>query len=391
MLVIYCSSVEAEEWRVNSTINQSLSYDDNFTMTEDPEGSMIYRLLPTLGLTRKTGVWDIEAGASYGVQTYTNKIVQDQKLQNYGLSTVYKTSHSNLGLRANYSITPTRNTALESSGNFVSNASSDTWSVSPSYSYQLTGQDSFISSASYSKTAYSATDINSTNSTTGFNDSENQSINLGWQHKWTERLDFSLSPFYSNFKSALSESSSYGINLSSNYSISKQWLLSGTIGGRITDTTIETTVSPGQNVVDQSTSQGFLADLKGSYTGKKLSSSFGISRSLVPAAQGQLTEQTVIGFNLSYKLSERLSSNFGASYQQTDAVNNNSVRNGAALNRTNIMFITGLGWKLTQDCNLEASYQHKRQEIKNPDTITADSNLFMLTLNYNWPGLNVSR
>lgn len=336
-------------------------------------------------------MWDIEADASYGLQTYTNKNVQDQKLQNYGLSTVYKTSHSNLGLNTNYSITPTRNTALESSGNFASNASSENWSISPSYSYKLTGRDSLTGSASYSKTTYSSTDFNSSNSTAGFNDSENQSINLGWQGTWTERLDFSVSPFYSNFKSALSESSSYGINLSSNYAVSKQWILSGTIGGRITDTTVETGVSSGQNVVDQTTSEGFLADLRAGYVGKKLSSSFGLSRSLVPSAQGQLTEQTIINFDLSYKLSERLSSNLGASYQQTDAVNNSSVSNGTGLNRTNFMFITGLGWKLTRDCNLVASYQFRRQEIKNPDTNTADSNMFMLTLNYNWPGLSVSR
>lgn len=386
LLAVYCSTVEAAEWKIDSTINQSLSYDDNFQMTEEPVGSLIYQLTPTLNFDRNTDFWDIETDVSYGLQTYSDKTAIDQNPQRYGLITEYRAERSTLGLAANYSITPTRNTATAYSGNFTSNATSENWSVSPNYSFKLSELDSLISSASYSQSTYS---------TDEFNDNENQSINLGWQRQWSERGHYSISVFYSSFKSTgqtgvNSDSDSYGINLSANYSLSELWQLSGTVGGRMTDSTTETQVFTGQIVTDQNTSEGFLADLSAIYTGEKLSSSFSFSRSLIPSAQGQLTEQTSINLRLSYQLSEQLSANLGGSYQQTDSVNNNdSINNtdNGLNNRTNISLSTGLDWKLAQDWVLSGSYLRRSQET----TYTADANLFMLTLNYNWPGFSLSR
>jgi predicted porin len=386
MLAFYCSSVEAAEWTLSSSINQSLSYNDNFRMTEIPQDSVIYRLTPTLNFARKTEVWDIVTDVSYGIQSYSDTTVQDQNPQNYGFNTQYKTGLSNLGLSANYSITPTRNTAEQDSGNFNSNAERENWSISPSYSYQLTGRDSLIGSASYTKSTYSTTD---------FNNSEHQTVSLGWQRQWTGRISYSISPFYTRFKSDRNSSSinndSYGINLSTSYSLSKLWQLNGTIGGRITDTTIENLVNPGQTIVDQNMSEGFLANLTASYTNEKLSSVLGFSHSLVPSAQGQLNVQTLISFDLSNRFSRRLSSHFMASYRQTESVSNNSLSNTNESSRTNINFSTGLDWQLARDWILSMSYQYRRQERKSPDTITADSNTFMLTVNYIWSDLHVWR
>jgi predicted porin len=382
----YCASSPAAEWKMESSINQSLSYDDNFRMAKEPVDSLIYQLTPTLKLARRTEVWDTATDVSYGVQSYSDKSTQDQNPQRYGFNTQYRTERSSLGLGSTYSITPTRNTALQDSGNFASDAVNENWSVSPSYSYKMTELDSLIGSASYSKSTYS---------TAAFSNNDNQSVNLGWQRQWSERLHYSVSTFYSRFESQQSSSNvssdSYGINLSANYMLSELWQLNGTIGGRITDTTNKIEANPGLMVVNQTTSQGFLADLSARYTGERLSSSFGLNRSLVPSGQGQLTEQTGINLDLSYQLSERLSSRMGASYQQTDSASGNQMANTNGVKRTNINLSAGLDWKLTPDWIFSASYQHRKQESKNSDTITADSNIFMLMINYNWPGLSISR
>jgi predicted porin len=382
----YCASSPAAEWKMESSINQSLSYDDNFRMAEEPVGSLIYQLTPTLNLARKTEVWDAATEASYGVQSYSDSATQDQNPQRYGFNTQYRTERSSLGLGSSYSITPTRNTALLDSGNFVSDAVGENWSVTPSYSYKMTELDSLTASAIYSKTTYSTGD---------FSNNDNQSINLGWQRQWSERLNYSVAAFYSKFESQQSSSNvssdSYGINLSTNYMLSELWQLNGTIGGRITDTTNKIEANPGLMVVNQTTSQGFLADLSARYTGERLSSSFGLNRSLVPSGQGQLTEQTGINLDLSYQLSERLSSRMGASYQQTDSASGEPMDNTNGVERTNINLSAGIDWKLTPDWIFSAIYQHRKQERKNPDTITANSNIFMLTLNYNWPGLSISK
>ncbi|WAK01150.1 hypothetical protein [Methylobacter sp. YRD-M1] len=390
----FCSSLDAAEWIVDGTVNQSLSYNDNVRMLpENAEGSVVYNLTPTLNFARMTEVWDIQGRASYGVQHYTDIEELDQNPQDYGLSTVYRTERSNTGLSASYSIVPSQNFAEQDTGNFATNAKRNNLTVTPTYSYRFTELDSLISSASYSKSTYS--NPGSGNNDTiinNFNDNEVKSINVGWQRQWSELFAQSISVFYSNYNSTgriNSESNSYGINLTSSYQLSEEWQFSGTIGGRITDTSIDTVIIPGLlTAINQNTSEGFLTDIGVHYKGENLSSNFGLSRSLVPSGQGQLTEQTRVSLDFSYRITERLSSGLTASYQETDSVSD--INGGLGQSRTNTWVSPNINWELTQDWLLSASYAYRNQDRKNPDR-TADSNIFMLTINYNWPGLSISR
>lgn len=391
---VFCSSLDAAEWIVDGIVNQSLSYNDNVRMlSENPEGSVVYNLTPTLNFARKTEVWDVQGRASYGVQHYTDMEELDQNPQDYGLSTVYRTERSDIGLSASYSIVPSQNFAEQDTGNFATNARRNNLTVTPTYSYRFTELDSLISSASYSKSTYS--NPGSGNGDTlinSFNDNESKTINVGWQRQWSELFSQSISVFYSNYNSTgqiNSESNSYGINLSSSYQLSEEWQFSGTIGGRITDTSIDTVIIPGLlTATNQNTSEGFLTDIGVHYKGESLSSNFGLSRSLVPSGQGQLTEQTRVGLDFSYRITERLSSGLTASYRETDSVSDINGRLGQS--RTNILVSPNINWELAQDWLLSASYTYRNQDRKNPDR-TADSNIFMLTINYNWPGLSISR
>lgn len=391
---VFCSSLDAAEWIVDGTVNQSLSYNDNVRMLpENAKGSVVYYLTPTLNFARKTEVWDIEGRASYGVQHYTDMEELDQNPQNYGLSTEYRTDRSNMGLSASYSVVPSQNFAEQDTGNFATNTRRNNLTVTPTYSYRFTELDSLISSASYSKSTYS--NPGSGNNDTiinSFNDNESKTINVGWQRQWSELFSQSISVFYSNYNSTgriNSESNSYGINLTSSYQLSEEWQFSGTIGGRITDTSIDTVIIPGLlTATNQNTSEGFLTDIGVHYKGESLSSNFGLSRSLVPSGQGQLTEQTLVSLDFLYRITERLSSGLATSYRETDSVSD--INGGLGQSRTNIQVSPNINWELTQDWLLSASYAYRNQDRKNPDR-TADSNIFMLTINYNWPGLSISR
>jgi len=391
---VFCSSLDAAEWIVDGIVNQSLSYNDNVRMlSENPEGSFIYYLTPTLNFARKTEAWDVQGRASYGVQHYTDIEELDQNPQDYGLSTEYRTERSLTGLSASYSVVPSQNFAEQDTGNFATNARRNNLTVTPTYSYRFTELDSLISSATYSKSTYS--NPGSGNNDTvinNFNDNEVKSINVGWQRQWSELFSQSISAFYSNYNSTgqiNSESNSYGINLTSSYQLSEEWQFNGTIGGRITDTNIDTVIIPGLlTATNQDTSAGFLTDIGVHYKGESLSSNFGLSRSLVPSGQGQLTEQTLISLDFLYQITERLSSGLTTSYRETDSVS--GINGGFGQSRTNIWVSPNINWELTQDWLLSASYAYRNQDRKNPDR-TADSNIFMLTINYNWPGLSISR
>jgi|GEM_PF-664687 len=398
---IFCSDLDAAEWTVSGNLNQSLSYNDNVRMlSQNPEASAIYVLTPTLNFARKTEVWDVQGSASYGLQHYTDIEELNNNPQNYGLSTAYRTERSNTGLSASYSVLPSQNFAEQDTGNFASNASRENISVTPSYSYQFTELDSLISSASYSKSTYSNAGFGNNGADfNNFNNNETKSINVGWQRQWSELFMQSISVFYSNYESTgqvSASSDSYGINLSSSYQLSEKWQFSGTVGGRITDTSTETAIIPGLLMMtDQNTSEGFLTDIGVHYTGESLSSNFSLSRSLVPSGQGQLTEQTRVSLDFLYQITERLSSGLTTSYQETDSVSNSN--NGLGISRTNIQVSPNINWKLTEDWLLSASYAYRQQERPNSTTIdntrfgTAESNIFMLSINYNWPGLSISR
>ncbi|WP_156830527.1 porin family protein [Methylobacter marinus] len=397
----FCSGIDAAEWGVNATINQALSYNDNVRMSQNPQGSVIYDLTPTINFTRKTEVWDIVGMASYGLQHYTEIEQFNNNPQHYGLITAYRTERSNLGLSANYSIAPSQNFAEQDTGNFSSNADRKNLSVTPSYSYRFTELDSLIGSASYSKSTYSNGGSNNGADFNNFNDNENKSVNIGWQRQWSELFMQSISVFYTNYESTgqvNSNSDSYGINLSSSYQFSEKWQFSGTIGGRITDTSTETVIIPGLlTAIEQNTTEGFLADVGVHYKGERLSSNFGVSRSLVPSGQGQLTEQTRVSLDLSYQITERLSSGVAASYQETDSASGDDDSLG--ISRTNTRISPHVDWKLTQDWLMSASYAYRKQDSGNSAAITGsrgatgngDSNIFMLSINYNWPGLSISR
>lgn len=383
ILLLLPGFVLCAEWSLKSSIDQFLGYDTNVRMQEQAQGSFFYKIIPVLTLSHKTDFSEIKADALYGTQIYTDVTGFDQDIQNYTLSGTYKTQQIDWGLVLNHSATPQRNNALQNSGAFASNSVNITQSVSPSLTYHVNEINSLILTPSYSTTSFSNADINT------FRNYENLTINLAWQHAWTERYSTSLSPFYSKFKSngtsALSSInySSYGINFSNSYNLSEQWQLSGTVGIRQTDTSGSST---------NSSSQGFLADLSANYTGDNISSGVSFRRSLAPSSFGRLQEQTDLSWTINYKIAERLSTNFNIYYLESTQVNLNTQGT-----RKNIVIQPGINWNISPEWTLSGSYRYRSQDRNQDDSGNivgnnfAESHLIMFTINYKWQGLSISR
>jgi hypothetical protein len=342
-----------------------------------------------LTFLRTTDTTEIQADASYGTQVYSNDTLKslNQDIQNYSLRGLYKTERFDWSVSGNYSVAPTRNSALQSGGNFSANSSNTTWSVSPSVTYRLTELDSLVLSPSYSSTVIDRKTVDNQ-----FRDYTIASVNLAWLHPWTERYTTTASWFYSNYDSQRGNFAgsteiifdSVGVNFSNEYKLSERWNLVGTIGGRHSQST---------NGGVSSSSFGFLADTSATYTGENYSAGFSFSRSLAPSYQGFLQEITSFGVNYSYQISDNLTSSFGAGYQESTRVNASGQSD-----RKNIYLDPSISWHFLPEWTLRGSYQYRTQNrssdnvaTSSPTSTATDANLFMLSINYNWQGLKLSR
>ena len=381
-MLLGVTPLRADEWEVKGKIDQNLSYDDNVIMRKDSEASMIYALTPELNFTHRTDVSEITANASYGIQRYFDISELNRDNQNYGVKGKYFTDATLWGLSVNYGLTPSRDVAEQESGLFDLNTEREELSIAPSVNYQLSEQDSVSFSGQYVDIGYSSNVLS---------DYRDWGLNAKWSRQWSERYTSSFDVFYSNFYSEGNgfvdsevESDSFGANLSSTYLFSEKWTIFGTAGVRFTET--ESNFLGG---VTKDSSAGFLLDAGVDYTGESLSAKFNVNQSLIPSSRGDLNEQSKATADFKYEFTERLSASLLTSFQRLKPVDsNNSSRN----KRTNFTVNPSISLMLTPDWVLSTSYRYRYQkrDISNFEE-SANSNLYMMSLNYSWQGLSMAR
>ncbi len=351
-----------------------------------------------LTFQHKTDVSELHADALYGTQIYTDIPDLDQDIQNYGAGGVYKTERFDWGLTANYSVTPSRNTARTSSGVFNTNSDREEWSIKPSITFKIDEIDSIVLTPSYSETTFSNTanaDPNDFNN--DFNNYDATNIDLAWKRYWSVPYNSEVSLFYSNFnstpqrqnsQSVASSFDSMGINFANTYSWSDNWKVLGTIGARYTEATTNGS---------SESSFGFLADMEVDYTGENFVSGINFSRSLTPSNQGQLQELTSVGIDFTYDILEHLSARLTTNYLHSTLVNQTTTPADGSDQQTrdSILVQPSVNWELRPEWTLSGGYRYRSQDIKTQNDITndgfADSNLFYISINYNWQGLKLKR
>lgn len=380
LFLLYSPTNYADQWRVDAKIKQDFAYDDNVRMSQDnPQGSLEYKFTPVANFSLKTDNFFVHASTSYGLQRYPQISSLNRTTQAHTIGMNYLTERSEWTVNATMNVAPSRNTAVEDSGVFSSDSQKTTLMVNPFFSYKLTELDVLKLTANYTQTTYSTTD---------FSNYQSHLINFAWQRQWTERYSSSISASYSTFQSSSVRlntklnSGTYNLNFGSTYAISEQWDITGTIGGRFTKS--ENTSTFGST---KSQSQGFLLNAGLNYKGEQLSGQLNLSRSLMPSSRGQLQEQNRVGLNLQYQITERLSSSLTTNYQVTSR----SATDNERASRENIILQPAINWHVSQDWTVTGSYRYRGQNIAGTQNKQAESNLFMLSINYNWQGLSLSR
>lgn len=383
-LVSQSTSLVAAEYILGASFSPTFSYNDNELLNDEEEGSFKTEISPTLILTRATETSSLSFRSGLRVERYTELKDLDREDPFANFSSSWNTERSVYGFSAGYSERAQRSIADEDTGNFSSNATVETITVSPTYSYQLTEKDSIYGSYNYSDRTYSDADsIDNPIGVNNFNDNTTHSLTGGWQHSITERLTGGLALTYANYESSgvqKSEYDTYNFAVTSSYLLTEKWSLSGQVGYR----TLENEITPAVGPVLKDESSGSLFSFTSSYEGEINSVNFTLGRSLNPSGEGVVNEQDKISLSWQRNLSDTLSFNINTSYQETQTADSINTTD-----RKYLQFSPSLAWQLEEDLTLRFGYQYREQKGSTVDAV--DSNMVYLTIGYDWSGLRFSR
>jgi len=370
-------SVSAAEWSLTSTLAPSFNYDDNVFMSENEQGSVQYLLSPTLSIKRALETSEIDLSVGYNINRYVSFSELDRQDPFARLNSTFSTERSNYGLAASYQQSSSRSTAEEDTGDFTTESSLTTETISPSYSYQLTERNLLSIGGSYSTRTYSTTD---------FSDNEIKSLNSGWQHQFSERLSGGLTASVSNYQSdgvtGTTDDDNYSLSTTMTYRLSELWQVNGQLGIRKLNS--RNTDNVGFTQSNSSSGSSF------NFNARRQSElglfSVGLSRSLSPSSTGDVNEQDRFNVSWSRELTEQLSTSMSASYQQSTS----AIDEGSSDERENINFSPAIKWQFDRNLGLNVGYNYRQQKESEENT-NVSSNSVMATLIYDWDGIRASR
>jgi len=370
-------NVHAAEWSLSGSLNPSLEYDDNIFMRESNKlGDYHATMSPTLKAAYETEDTEAALSAGYIMDRYEISRHLDNDDPFFNLNTAYKTERARWGLGLSYTERSTRSDAADDTGDFETNSTSTTKSISPSFSYRLTERDSVSLSTSYSEKTYSTMD---------FSGSKNRSLSTQWQHQYSERFNGGISLSANNNKSAglfdSTDDDTYNLSLTSAYNLSEIWTINGSVGLR----QLDSQQTDAFGVTTETTDTGSSLNFNVSYQTDVDQANLSLSRSISPSSTGDVNEQDKISMAWSRPLSETLTASISGSFQTT-----RSALDSGSDERENINLSPSINWSYSPDSTLSLSYNYRQQKESVLNT-NVSSHAIMLTFNYNWHGINVSR
>lgn len=368
--------VSSAEYTLDITASPIFGYDDNVLLNVDEEDSFTFEVAPTLVLGRAVENMSSTLSLGYAVERFSSISRLDSENPFVRFSSNHDMERTQLGLNVSYVEDSVRNEAEEDTGDFSTDATSRTRSISPSISFQLSEQDTLTSSFTYTEREYSSED---------FEDNDNRSLNLGWTRQFTERLSGGLNTTISNYQTDgltfTTDDDSYNVSASASYQLSEVWSVEGDIGFRRLDT--ERTSNLG--VVTKDDSNGSTFNVSTSYGKERDSVIVNYTKQLSPSSSGVVNEQESVRLEWSRKLSEQLTAKLIASYRETRTASEQSSDN----KRENINLSPSIRWQVDANWNVNLGYHYKEQ--KRDTAKDVDSNAVLMTVTYDWDGLRVSR
>jgi hypothetical protein len=404
LLVLACiglvENVAAAEWALKGSLGQQLQYNDNIALSTIRKDSVVgYLLTPSLQATRKTKELDIAFAGQGDIRRYDDS---RWDCNNYNLSSnnAYRTKRSVFNLTGGYSVSCSYSQQIEDTGLLVPNSQSENYQLTPTWTWQWTPRDQLILNALYSKISYSNsrggvisnTGIDSLN----FSGNDTYAVNLGGNHAWSPRLSLNGKLNFSNIQYTGSNTltqNQFGFQLGASYTINHYWAVSAGGGPVWVDSSGGTSLSLGN-----------VANINISYKDQLSQFSTGYSNSVNPSAIGQTLQTHSVFANYSYHLTQHLLLDLNSSFTLSKSIGGQSTDSPASqFDRNYFTGAAGITWELAKNWKLKGSYVYSWQDYQQAQNVqnsnvgtnlnvgTSDSNLVMLSLNYSWDGIRISR
>lgn len=396
--IMLISTVNASEWKISSALDQSVEYDDNKGLQTNATPAFGYTLNPSFTVELNTAVLSTGVTARGDIRRYDDERWNCEAMS-LNFNQQYQMRLSLFSLSASYLQSCSTSNQDVDSGIQQPDNQSETYTLSPAWNWQWSALDFISFTPSYTKTVFSSTGTNNEGVTTSsFRGSETYSLNLSERHSWTRRFSSTASLFYSSsefnsFNGPLKQTV-FGFQLSSQYNITRQWVINGGAG-------LQWVKSPGNNVSATTNNNDSLLrsenfSLSLSYSGKQINNSLAYSRAVSPSSTGQLQESNSFNISSTYKMTEKFDLTFNASVLQNESAGQGQILGqSTSSDRSYYTGSIGLGWKFAKEWRLSTSYQYSRQQITNEGQFNNEqdqprtSNAIMFHLNYNWNGLRV--
>lgn len=385
--MLLSNNASAAEWVFNAQADPKFKYDDNELLREDELDDFSLNIDPTLSLTRSLENSTSEIRLGYRISRYQDLKELDKENPFASFNTTYATERSTYGLKLDYAERESRDIAEEDTADFSNISTTITKSISPSFSYRLTELDTISTSLSY-QTRKQSDDSSNSNSILGsssnLTDNETASLNLAWQHQYTERLNGGLSFTYVNYQAESdrldNQYDSYSLGLTSEYQLSELWSVNGLLGARYLDSENSPVIGP--ETSDQSTGLDYSIsttreDELNSYT-------LSASRSLTPSSEGDVNEQDAYTITYRRNFTEKLTGNLSASYRKYSSADDLDSTETKYFD-----FSPSLSWKLDEDWSLVFGYRYR--SVDESDGKNVDGNALTFNIDYNWNGIRFSR
>ena len=300
-------------WGVGSSVN----YDDNFFMSDNEQSTWEYSVRPELSLKYLTPSVESSLDAKLAVKRYSEFSGFDSEDPSLTWDNSFKTQRATWTLDFGYAENSQRDSAELDTGEFNSNSIVETINIEPGVSYQLTEKDSVSLGLSHIERDYDTGD---------FSDNENQSVNLGWQHKinqrWTTTLNATVSKYEAERPAIDSSETDYdNVTVGIIYQYSPAMSIQASAGRFTSDRHQIVFVGPAQVITDEDNS-GSLATIALAYDQEKNTWSVNVSKGLYPSSRGEVEERD--SFSLAYerRLSERSSAGVLTSWSDTSSTTN---------------------------------------------------------------------
>lgn len=386
-------SLQAAEWRADPSVELREEYNDNIRLTNAAHDDVWGTILdPRLSLSRRSELWDLTANGRVRAAWYSGD--QDLDTTDTFLDLAVKRSFERGSWQASAGLindTTLRNEVLDQdTGLVVNQVDREQRQGSLGGEYMLTETFWIEASLGYSEYEYDQ------GQRFGLSDYDYLTPSLRGIYQLNHKTQLFTTLTHSRVEyDSVSElvSKTNSLQVGASYEITELWTLSGSVGGRRTESEFTEFQQPipGGPVFPfqrEESNNGLVYDVSFTREFETGQLGFTASRSVIPSSTGADTETTRVNLNGAYRFNPRLRTRLVLSYYDSATLGERQTLADTERYRV----APSVEWRWTEALTLNAGYSYTR--VKRDVAVSSgnvDSNAAFISLGYSWPPLSVSR